>query len=245
MDEIKDLKAVVKEKLGDLLTSDMEAKLGDEKVLLDAKNFVPLSKLEKESGLVKNLNEQLEAKEKTLQEIIAQRDKDFSKLKKEAEGDPELVKKFEEKIEAHKAEKAALIAQVEETKKKFLNDTKHLAILEDLGDAEVYDPKHRKTLAMLIENEVGLDKIELDEKGKWKNSAEVIKHYKEDKSYELMFGKTVARGQQHVEGDPDLDAEAMSKNPWNKKNFNLSEQIRITKEDPTLAIKLKASAGIK
>jgi hypothetical protein len=215
MDEIKDLKAVVKEKLGDLLTPDMETKLGDEKVLLDAKNFVPLSKLEKESGLVKNLNEQLEAKEKTLQEIIAQRDKDFSKLKKEAEGNPELVKQFEEKIEAHKAEKAALMAQVEETKKKFLNDTKHLAILEELGDAEVHDPKHRKTLAMLIENEIGLDKIELDEKGKVKNSADIIKHYKEDESYEPMFGKTVARGQRHNQGDLETAEDYFSEKQLN------------------------------
>jgi hypothetical protein len=166
-------------------------------------------------------------------------------LKKSAEGNTELVNQITELQNANKTQKENFEAEKANLAKKFLNDTKHLAILEDLGDAEVYDPKHRKTLAMLIENEVGLDKIELDEKGKWKNSAEVIKHYKEDKSYELMFGKTVARGQQHVEGDPDLDAEAMSKNPWNKKNFNLSEQIRITKEDPTLAIKLKASAGIK
>ena len=220
MDEIKDLKEVVKTKLGDKYTEEIGTLLGDEKVLLDAKNFVPLSKLEKESGLVKNLNEQLEAKEKTLQEIIAQRDKDFSKLKKEAEGNPELVKQFEEKIEAHKAEKAALMAQVEETKKKSLNDKKHLALLEDLGDAEVYDPKHRKTLAMLIENEIGLDKIELDEKERVKNSADIIKRYKEDKSYELMFGKTVARGQQHNTGDID-----------DGKDFFTQDEVRTMSQD--------------
>jgi len=230
MDEIKDLKAVVKEKLGDLLTPDMEAKLGDEKVLLDAKNFVPLSKLEKETQLVKSLNEQLEAKEKTLQEVITQRDKDFSKLKKEAEGNPELVKQFEEKIEAHKVEKEALKLQVEETKKKFLNDTKHLAILEDLGDAEVYDPKHRKILAMLIENEIGLDKIELDEKGRVKNSADIIKQKKEDKSYEHMFGKTVPRGQQHNTGELNNDNTLETQYNDAVKSGNLIQQVSIKRQ---------------
>jgi hypothetical protein len=69
-----------------------------------------------------------------------------------------------------------------------------------------------------------------------------MKPYKENPDYSGFIGKTVAIGQRHVQGEIDLDAEAKSKNPWNKKNFNLTEQIRITKEDPTLAAKLKASA---
>jgi hypothetical protein len=241
MDEIKDLKEVVKTKLGDKYTEEIGTLLGDEKVLLDAKNFVPLSKLEKESGLVKNLNEQLEAKEKTLQEIIAQRDKDFSKLKKEAEGNPELVKQFEEKIEAHKAEKETLKAQAEEAKAKSLNDRIHYILLTQLHDAGVNDPDARETFALKIERKAE-GKLILDENEKIKSFDDHFKPIKENPAYASSIGTTVARGQRHNDGENDLNAEALSKNPWNKKNFNLTEQIRITKEDPTLAKKLKASA---
>jgi hypothetical protein len=215
MDEIKDLKAVVKEKLGDLLTPEMETKLGDEKVLLDAKNFVPLSKLEKESGLVKSLNEQLEAKEKLLQDTITQRDKDLKKLAKDAEGNPELVKKFEDQIKANKEESDALKIQNEEIKTKSLNDKKHLAVLEMLMDNEVLKPTHRTMLAREIELSIGLDKIELDEIGKVKKSDEIMKPYKENPDYSGFIGKTVAIGQRHVQGEIDMSGDLFTREQLN------------------------------
>lgn len=43
-------------------------------------------------------------------------------------------------------------------------------------------------------------------------------------------------------GAPATAAPAV-KNPWLKESFNLTEQIRISKENPTLAAQLKAAAG--
>ena len=215
MDEIKDLKVVVKEKLGDLLTPEMETKLGDEKVLLDAKNFVPLSKLEKESGLVKSLNEQLEAKEKLLQDTITQRDKDLKKLAKDAEGNPELVKKFEDQIKANKEESDALKIQNEEIKTKSLNDKKHLAVLEMLMNNEVLVPEHRDMMAREIELKLGLDKVELDELGKVKKSDEIFKPYKENLVYAPFIGKTVAVGQRHVQGEIDMSGDLFTREQLN------------------------------
>jgi hypothetical protein len=215
MDEIKDLKAVVKEKLGDLLTPEMETKLGDEKVLLDAKNFVPLSKLDTANKQITNLEKQLEDKDKVLQETIAAKEKELKKLVKEAEGNPELVKSINDQLEAIKTEKETLKLQVEETKVKSLNDKKHLAVLEMLMDNEVLKPTHRTMLAREIELSIGLDKIELDEIGKVKKSDEIMKPYKENPDYSGFIGKTVAVGQRHVQGEIDMSGDLFTREQLN------------------------------
>lgn len=227
MDEIKDLKVVVKEKLGDLFTPEIESKIGDEKVLLDAKNFVPLLKLEKESGLVKSLSEQLEAKEKLLQDTIIQRDKDLNKLKKEAEGNPELVKKFEDQIKINKEESEALKLQNEEIKLKSLNDKKHLAVLEMLMDNGVIKPKHRDMLAREIELNIGLDKLELNELGKIKKSDEIFKPYKENIDFAPFIGETTSIGSRHIQGDINLDGDFFTKEQINSMTLDQMKDPKV------------------
>jgi ribosomal protein S8 len=213
----------LKELLGDLYTPEIEAKIGKTVVYLwnkedeKAKDQEPIPKF-RVNEMIKSVelkNEGLTSQITALDLQVKDYDKQLKDLKKAAEGNTELVNQITELQNANKTQKETFEAEKTKLATKFLNDKKHLALLEDLGDAEVYDPKHRKTLAMLIENEIGLDKIELDEKGKWKNSADIIKRYKEDKSYELMFGKTVARGQRHNQGDLETAEDYFSEEQLN------------------------------
>jgi hypothetical protein len=242
-DEVKELKEVVKAKLGELYLPEFDAKLGDEKVLLDAKNFVNLSKLEKANGIIKSLNDQILENEKTLQETIAQRDKDLAKLKKAAEGNPELIKSFEDQIAANKADNETLKTQKDALEQKRIEDKKHYALIEGLSGFEVHELEHRRLLALDIKTKLGMDKLELDEKEQIKNIAEIVKPYQENKLYDGFFGKTIVEGNEHHNGGDVELGEWVNKNPYDKKTLNLSEQIRLEREDKTLADKLKKTAN--
>mgnify|MGYP000913116194 CR=1 FL=1 len=66
---------------------------------------------------------------------------------------------------------------------------------------------------------------------------------------EKVFRAAVEAGvNERLKGNPPAGGGTDNKgdkNPWSKEHFNLTEQGRIAKEDPALAARLRAAAGIK
>ncbi|MDO8940898.1 MAG: hypothetical protein Q7U98_17220 [Methylicorpusculum sp.] len=61
---------------------------------------------------------------------------------------------------------------------------------------------------------------------------------------DLLVNKPfLAKAQGGTGSGAPQQTQAASKNPWSAAEFNLTEQIRINKENPTLAAQLKAAAG--
>lgn len=202
----------LKKLIGDLFTTDLETKLG-----VAGKSVVYLWNKEDEKEKDKEpipkfrVNEMLETSKAKAESLAAQittfetqakdYDKQLKDLKKAAEGNTELVKQIEELQNNNKKQKEDFELEKTTLAKKDLERQKHSALMEGLLDAQVYLPEHRNLLAMEIESAIGLDKIELDEKSKVKNLADILKSRKENKAYESFFGKTVPKGQEHIQGE--------------------------------------------
>jgi hypothetical protein len=210
----------LKEILGDLFTADVEAKLtaSGKKVLVDSKNFIPLEKYDAEHEKVKALEERIIAYEA-----------DMKTLKKAAEGNADLQSQIATLQENHKTEKEALTKREKEIEKSF-------KIKEALLNSGVEDAEARNLLAPKFAN------IEVDDKGELKGFEEALKPIKENKAFTGMFGKIVITGAEHENGNDSNLGEWSSKNPFSKATFNMTEQIKLRKEQPELAKKLMAAA---
>ena len=100
----------------------------------------------------------------------------------------------------------------------------------------VEDAEARNLLAPKFAN------IEVDDKGELKGFEEALKPIKENKAFTGMFGKIVITGAEHENGNDSNLGEWSSKNPFSKATFNMTEQIKLRKEQPELAKKLMAAA---
>lgn len=201
MDEIKNLKEVVKEKLGDMYTPEIETKLGDVKVLTDPKNFIPLSKLDVANETIKTLREEIQNKEKFYEETLTAKEKDLKDVKKKAEGNEELVKQIDELQKSYKAEKEARESEREAEKAKTLEREtlikKTYSLKAQLMNAGIEDETAREILSKIFD----LSKLELDENEKLKGFDDLLKPIKENPVFAPMFGKEVIAGQEHQESE--------------------------------------------
>jgi hypothetical protein len=206
----------LKELLGDLFTPEIEAKVtaSGMKILVDSKNFVPLSKLDEANEKVKLINE---------------RDNQLKELKKSAAGNTDLQAEIQALQETNKQAKA-------DFDKKEIQLKKDFAIKEALLNAGVDDIEARNLLSPKFQT------LELDSEGKLKGFDEALKPVKENKAFSAMFGKIVLEGNEHNQGNKDL-GEWASKNPFSKKTLNIYEQIKLKREQPELAKKLEAAAN--
>jgi len=200
--------ATLKEVIGDLFTPEIEAKIGKTVVYLwnkedeKAKDQEPIPKFRVNEMLEtsKSKAESLATQITTLETQAKDYDKQLKDLKKAAEGNTDLVKQITELQDGNKKQKEDFELEKVSLTKKELNSQKHLAILENLMDS-VYESDARKLLALKIETDLGIDKIEVDDKGKVKDFENILKPIKENKAFAPMFGETKARGQAHIQGD--------------------------------------------
>ena len=168
----------LKELLGDLFTSEIEAKIGDKKFILDDGSFIPKHRLDEVIG-----------QKKTAEEMNTKYEDDLKVLKRKAEGNEGLTAKIDEQQTANKVAK-------ENAEKEALTLRKTYAVSVGLLDAGVSDPDARSLLSKAID----IDAIELDADGKPVGFAEKIAPLKEKKVFQGMFGETKIVGQDHVGG---------------------------------------------
>jgi len=125
-------------------------------------------------------------------------------------------------------------ATIKELQDEATNSAKTYALKEQLSKSGVLDPDY------LIYKQGGLEKFNFDKEGKPIGVDDVIKPYKEDKALSHLF--KAADGTNYT---PAGGGDYTGKNPFAKDTFNLTEQGKLLKENPTQAKELASAAGYK
>lgn len=151
-------------------------------------------------------------------------------------------KDYAEKLEHAKTEAEKLAKMTAEQKAEYERQQKET----ELANREA-DITRRELRAQALET--------LAEKGLPKQLADILVYTDAQATndsitaVEKVFRGAVEAGvNERLKGNPPGGGGADSKgdkNPWSKEHFNLTEQGRIAKEDPALAARLRAAAGIK
>jgi len=175
--------------------------------------YVPIERFNEVNEEKKELKNQLEDRDKQLQE-----------LKVKAAGNEELTSKIAELENINKQTK-------EEYEKKIAAIRKETAIELALKDAKARNVKAVKAL-------LDLDKVSLDGENLI-GLDEQLKGLKESDPY--LFGEDKLKGRDPSLGNGSLDPWT-KKNPFSKEHFNLTEQGKLLREDPELARKLQELA---
>lgn len=176
-------------------------------------NYVPIARFNEINEEKKELKNQLDDRDKQLQE-----------LKVKAAGNEELTAKITELEELNNQTK-------EEYENKIAALRKETAIELALKDEKAKNVKAVKAL-------LDLEKVSLDGDNIL-GLEEQLKGLKESDPY--LFGEDKLSGRE-PKPPTDPVPDIYKKNPFSKEFFNLTEQGRIYRENPELAAKLKAAA---
>ena len=168
-------------------------------------------------------NEVAEAKKK-LETDIQERDKQLEQLKAAAGSNEELKKQIETLQAENK--KAA-----EEWQAKMAQMQLDFAIEKALAAAKAKNAKAVKAL-------LDMEKVKLDG-DQLLGIDEQLKALQQSDQY--LFGDSGKVGG----GTNPPGAGGAEVNPWKKDTFNLTQQAKILRENPALAARLKAEAGVK
>jgi len=165
------------------------------------------------------INEQVKA----LKTQLGERDEQLDTLKKQAKDNSELTDKIDKLQEENKKVK-------EDAEAKTLQQKFDFALELKLRDFKVKNVKAVKAL-------LAVDKLKLNDDETFIGLEEQIKTLKETDEY--LFGEDTVTGT----GEPEAGkTDYKGKNPWSKETFNLTEQGKISKENPELAKVLKSQA---
>ena len=157
---------------------------------------------------------------KDLEQQIQERDNQLKDLQGKVKGNEELEKTIKELQEANKATK-------EQYEDKIKDMTITAAIQSKLTDAKYPD---------LLLTKFDRSKLSIAEDGTVLGIDEQLTTLKEQ--YKDLFKPDLkGREPNNIGGTPPG-----TKNPWSKEHFNLTEQGRILRENPELAVQLQASA---
>lgn len=155
-----------------------------------------------------------------MEQQIRDRDKQLKDLQEKVKGNEELEKTIKELQEANKATKEQYEAKIKDM-------TIAAAIRSKLTDAKYPD---------LLLTKFDQSKISIAEDGTVLGIDEQLTALKEQ--YRDLFKPDLkGREPNNTGGTPPG-----VKNPWSKEHFNLTEQGRILRENPELAVQLQASA---
>jgi predicted RNase H-like nuclease (RuvC/YqgF family) len=158
--------------------------------------------------------------------------KELNELKTNRKSIEDVEETLSKKIESLTADLEKEKSNHEALKNESINKEKGEAIIAKLL-ADGANPKFAKIVAKAFD----LQAIELDngEIQNWDKISESVKT-----EYKDVF--TVADPQGGVEVSTPPNSTNTTVNPWSKATFNLTEQMKIARENPTLANSLKASA---
>ena len=212
---MKDLKTV----LGDLLTDQIKEKLGDHQIFVFEKGEDP--KLDAKEFIPKarfnEIAEQAKQSKTQLDELTAK----LKELEKAAEGSEELKKQIADLNTQNEKIRTESEAQLAEYRKK--ESVKRALIKDGAKDEE------------LLISKIDLSVVKLDGEKLlgYSDQVEALK-----KSHSWGFGEVKVDGLPPKKETTDTG----EKNPFSKDHFNLTEQMRLLREDPAKAEQLKKSA---
>jgi len=198
--------------VGEELFTKIEEYLGEKKIILNDGSYIPREKFNTVNEQVKDLKVQL-----------GERDDQLAELKKQVKDNEELTAQIEKLQEENKKVKEDSESKIKGQHFDFLLELK-------LRDYKVKNVKAVKAL-------LATDKLKLNDDETFTGLEEQIKTLKETDEY--LFGEDTVTGTGEPEGGK---TEYKGKNPWSKDNFNLTEQGKISKENPELAKVLKSQA---
>ena len=124
---------------------------------------------------------------------------------------------------------------IQKLQEEATNAAKTYVLKEQLSKAGVLDPDY------LIYKQGGLEKFNFDKEGKPIGIEDILKPIKEDKAMAHLFQS----GKNGTEYNPAGGGDYTGKNPFAKDTFNLTEQGKLLKENPTQAKELASAAGYK
>lgn len=208
----------LKELLGEELYQQVSAKAGDKKIaVVSDGNWFPKDKFDEVNKDKKALKDQLD-----------DRDKQLKDLGDKASGNDELTKEINRLKELNS-----------ETVDKYEKQIAQQAFDAKLADA-LRNAKARNVKSVTANLDLSTIKLDGD---KLLGLDDQLSALKESDAYLFAEGETPAglKGRNpHV--PPGSEVPSGQKNPWKKDSFNLTEQGRLMREDPTLAQKLQAQA---
>ena len=207
---------LLKELLGEELAKQVTDKLGDKKLMLDDGKYIPKTRVDE---MVKKAQDERDSAHKQLEAVTA-KVKEFEA----AAGENETLKK-----------KAQELVADNERIKKEADERLAAQKLDHKLDLEL--GKFGAKDLQMIKAKLNMDSIKLDGESLTglKDQVEQLQ-----KDYEWAFGVEKPNPNEPDNPKPDDDK---GKNPWKSDQFNLTEQGRITREDPKQAERLKAAAG--
>ncbi|WP_321993863.1 phage scaffolding protein [Clostridium butyricum] len=112
------------------------------------------------------------------------------------------------------------------------NTKKEYDLKDKLKDLGVTDADY------IIYRHGGVDKFNYDKEGNVIGLEETVKPYKESIPHIFKTDKV------DIKYDPASGGTPMSKNPWAKESFNLTEQGKLIKSNPAQAKELASAAGL-
>jgi len=199
------------ELLGQELHDQVTAKLGAIKIILDdgSGSMVPKARLD----------DVIQEKKEALK-LVAKHEADLVALQEKAKGNDVLTAQIQDLQRSTAALKL-------ESEQALLKEKKSTAILVALMDAGVMDPAARELLSKNFDP----SKIELDENGKPKGFADLVKPIKENQAFAGMFGKTIIKGHEHQSGDnPTPKSELEAQLAAAQKSGNTAQVVAIRRK---------------
>lgn len=158
----------------------------------------------------------------------------------------ELVKSHDEEL---KAKDAALVEMEETLRKHLVESAAKSAIAEAKGKVKPLLPYVLQTLKLVKEEEeyrvVVLDEDgepRITKDGKNMDIRSLVEELKADVEFQPLFEATQTTGS-GARQSTNTGTPGVSSNPWNPKSRNYTEQMRLERENPPLANRLKAQAA--
>lgn len=214
----------LKELLGEELYSQVKDKIGDKKLMIDDGNFIPKSRFDEVNNQKKELKEEVDTLNKTLQSNA----KDFEALKKSAQGNEELQKQLEEyqnKFNSTQKEfNNTLTAKEQEWQQREINNRKAFTLREKLL-MEHADPKYID----LLMKEVDLNSI-TENNGQFIGVDDVVSGVKTN--FDKLFGKPQITGTGVTSGvsNNNISKESIKNMTPEQINSNWEEVSKILSE---------------
>lgn len=195
--------------------------------------YVPIERLNTKNAKISELEAEvtrLGEQNKALEETAGDSEKFKKELEKQKEENTRIQQEYQEKETARAAEEDKRV--------------KNLLVEAAAHDAGAHDKVAVRTL---LDSDGLLDKLTLsDDKKTLYGLKEVVESYKSDESKAFLFNKT---GKPTVVGGAPgsntggSGGGSPTNNPWATPG-NIDERCRIAREDPELAKRLKAEAGL-
>lgn len=201
---------MLKELLGEELYSQVTEKLGDKKIMVDDGNFIPKYRFDQVNQAKKDLEIQ-----------VKERDTQLANLSKNNKDNEQLLTQIKELQTLNNQTTTDYEAKINQMQFDY-------ALEGALTNAKC---KNTKALKALLD----IESIKYQE-GKLDGLESQLNSLKESDGY--LFDLDTAPGSTGGVGNFGRKGKQII-NPWKKETFNLTEQARILRENPTLAQQLK------